>query len=203
MTDIIESQVRDFYNKNYKRFDTSRFSVWNAVKDFVEEIPKNSYVLDAGCGNGKNMIYMNNKNIKTVGIDFSIKLLDICKDKSLNVQDSDIRNLSYNDNTFDYVISIAVIHHLSNENDRITALNEMLRVCKPGGKILVSVWALEQDSNSRFKFKLGDNFVKWEDNDTSRFYHIYNETTIIKLLEGFNYDNLFNENGNWFFILLS
>lgn len=166
----IESQVRDFYNNNYKRFDTSRFSVWNAVKDFVEIIPKNSYVLDAGCGNGKNMIYMEKQNINIVGIDFSTKLLDICKSKSLNVQEADIRILPYNDNTFDYVISIAVIHHLSNENDRINALNEMLRVCKPGGKILVSVWALEQNKDSRFKFQLGDNLVKWE--DTTRYYHI-------------------------------
>jgi ubiquinone/menaquinone biosynthesis C-methylase UbiE len=195
----IESQVRDFYNNNYKRFDTSRFSVWNAVKDFVEIIPKNSYVLDAGCGNGKNMIYMEKQNINIVGIDFSTKLLDICKSKSLNVQEADIRILPYNDNTFDYVISIAVIHHLSNENDRINALNEMLRVCKPGGKILVSVWALEQNKDSRFKFQLGDNLVKWE--DTTRYYHIYNKDTITDLLKSYIVEKLFLDMGNWFIII--
>jgi tRNA (uracil-5-)-methyltransferase TRM9 len=195
----IESQVRDFYNNNYKRFNSSRFSVWKAVKDFVEVIPKNSYVLDAGCGNGKNMIYMNKRNINTIGIDFSTKLLDVCKNKSLNVQEADIRYLPYDDNTFDFVISIAVIHHLSNETDRINALNEMKRVCKPGGKILVSVWALEQNKDSRFKFQLGDNLVKWE--DTTRYYHIYNKVTIMNLLEEFNIAKKKLDHGNWFFII--
>jgi len=195
----IESQVRDFYNENFKRFDSSRFSVWKAVKKFVDNIPENSNVLDAGCGNGKNMIYMNNKNINCIGIDFSQQLLQICRDKSLNVLESDIRNLPFQDNEFDFIISIAVVHHISSHKDRIKSINEMLRVCKSGGKLLISVWALEQDKGSRFNFNLGDNLVKWE--NTTRYYHIFNNETIRNLFNSFNIENIFCEMGNWFVII--
>lgn len=199
MNKSLESQVRDFYNNNYERFDNSRFSVWKAVKDFVDTFPKNSIVLDAGCGNGKNMLYMQTKNINVIGIDFCGKLLNICKEKLLNVKYADVRNIPFEDNTFDYVISIAVIHHLSIESDRRNTINEMLRVCKPNGKILVSVWALEQDKDSRFKFTLGDNIVKWE--DTTRYYHIHNKDTITDLLKNYNIENVFLDKGNWYFII--
>ena len=43
---------------------------------------------------------------------------------------------------------------------------------------------LDVCKNSRFKFQLRDNLVKWE--DTARYYHIYNKVTIMNLLEEFN-----------------
>ena len=192
-------RVKDFYNTHYKRFDSSRYRVWKAVREFVENIPKNSFVFESGCGNGKNLIYMNNHGIKTCGIDFSYRLVDICKKKGLNVDEADIRSLPYKDNTFDYVISIAVIHHLHREKDRIKSINEMIRVCKPGGKILVSCWSVEQEADSKRNFVFGDNSVKWV--DTERYYYIYDEIHIKEFLKNFNVEKLFWEKGNWFFIL--
>ena len=59
---------------------------------------------------------------------------------------------------FDAVISIAVIHHFSNELLRIQALKEIFRVTKFGGKVLIYVWAMEQKEK---KFVEQDNFVPW------------------------------------------
>ena len=199
MDNSIENDVRTFYNNNYEKFDNSRFSIWKAVRQFVNNITEDSLVLDAGCGNGKNMLYMQTRDIKVIGIDFCDKLLNICKEKQLNVKYADVRNIPFENNTFDYVISIAVIHHLSIESNRRNAINEMLRVCKPNGKILVSVWALEQDKDSRFKFTLGDNIVKWE--DTARYYHIYNKDSITNLLQNYNVESIFLDKGNWYFII--
>lgn len=199
MDNSVENNVRQFYNNNYEKFDNSRYSIWKAVRNFVDNIAEDSLVLDAGCGNGKNMLYMQARDIKVIGIDFCDKLLNICKEKVLNVKYADVRNIPFENNTFDYVISIAVIHHLSIESDRRKAIDEMLRVCKPNGKILVSVWALEQDKNSRFKFTLGDNIVKWD--DTTRFYHIHSKDTITDLLQSYNVESIFLDKGNWYFII--
>ena len=199
MDNSVENNVRQFYNNNYEKFDNSRYSIWKAVRNFVDNIAEDSLVLDAGCGNGKNMLYMQARDIKVIGIDFCDRLLNICKEKVLNVKYADVRNIPFENNTFDYVISIAVIHHLSIESDRRKAIDEMLRVCKPNGKILVSVWALEQDKNSRFKFTLGDNIVKWD--DTTRFYHIHSKDTITDLLQSYNVESIFLDKGNWYFII--
>jgi SAM-dependent methyltransferase len=45
---------------------------------------------------------------------------------------------------FDSVISVAVVHHFSTDSLRVQALAEMHRVLRTGGRLLVYVWAYEQ-----------------------------------------------------------
>ena len=45
---------------------------------------------------------------------------------------------------FDAVISIGVIHHFSSLKRRIKAVQELARVMRPGAKIMIYVWAMEQ-----------------------------------------------------------
>lgn len=62
-------------------------------------------------------------------------------------------------NSFDFVISIAVIHHFSTKERRIEAVKEILNRLKPNSKnhdnnissskALIYVWALEQESSRR------------------------------------------------------
>ena len=134
------------------------------------------------------------------GIDFSDGLLEICKQKNLNVHNSDIRNLPFNDYTFDYVISIAVIHYLNTEEDRIKAIIELLRVTKKGGKVLFTMWALEQDDLSKRKMILGDNYIPFK--GITRYYHIYNKDGVINLTNTFKVDDIFYDKSNWNVILL-
>jgi len=51
--------------------------------------------------------------------------------------------LPFRDYSFDHLISIAVIHHFSNDALRKAAVEELVRVVKPGGSLLVTVWAFE------------------------------------------------------------
>ena len=62
-------------------------------------LPSNSYVLEIGCGNGKNMLYRDDLNFE--GIDISEKQFEICKRKGLNVHVSSMCNLPFEDNLFD------------------------------------------------------------------------------------------------------
>ena len=53
--------------------------------------------------------------------------------------------LPYASNRFDAVLSIAVLHHITTPSRRIHMLTELLRVLRPGGKALVTVWATHQE----------------------------------------------------------
>ena len=94
------------------------------------------------------------------GVDRSGNLLSIAKDKNPNAQFiiADSLKLPIKSESFDAAISIAVIHHFSNELLRIKALKEIIRVIKKGGTILIYVWAMEQKEK---KFTEQDNFVPW------------------------------------------
>jgi len=51
--------------------------------------------------------------------------------------------------TFDFAISIAVIHHLSTPARRVEAVQALLETLKQDGRALVFVWALEQKDSRR------------------------------------------------------
>ena len=45
---------------------------------------------------------------------------------------------------FDAVVSIGVIHHFCSPDRRVRAIRELARIMKPGGKLMLYVWAYEQ-----------------------------------------------------------
>jgi ubiquinone/menaquinone biosynthesis C-methylase UbiE len=111
-------------------------------------------VLDVGCGRGLllNAAARRVPIGRAVGID-----LWLTKDQSGNrpeatlanaraegvadrveVQTGDVRQLPFADDTFDVVVSHWVVHNLDQSIDRARALNEMARVLKPGGWLLIA-----------------------------------------------------------------
>jgi ubiquinone/menaquinone biosynthesis C-methylase UbiE len=74
---------------------------------------------DVGCGNGK---YLGcNPNIFTVGTDRSVNLLACAREANndFTVFGADSLKLPVRSDSFDACISIAVIHHFSNDDMRI------------------------------------------------------------------------------------
>ncbi len=96
-----------------------------------------------GCGNGKYLGV--NPQVYAIGSDICSELVAIGRGRSHEVMSCDCLNLPYRTNLFDGAISIAVIHHLSTEDRRVDALRELCRVLRPGGELLVYVWAMEQE----------------------------------------------------------
>lgn len=66
--------------------------------------------------------------------------------------------LPFRDDSLDAVISIAVVHHFATTERRICALQELARVLKIGGRLIISVWAMEQTHR---KFESQDVLVPW------------------------------------------
>ena len=187
------SNIKEFYNNNYKSFDASRNIVWEKVKEFLKD-KKGSYILDAGCGNGKDMKYMIEKGIRVKGMDLSENLVDLCKSKELDVSLGDIRKIPFEDNVFDYTISLAVIHHLNSLQDIMKSIDEMLRVSKIG--VFFSVWAFEGNEG---KFSIGDNFVKW--GSDKRYYNIFDKKSLEELISKYDVKDYYLHKGNWFVVL--
>lgn len=207
--DYEKTYVRDVYGSIAKHFDITRKYHWRGVKKFLNTHYPVSYGIDIGCGNGRNMLYRD--DLKMVGIDNCQELIDICENKGLDVRLSDVCSLPYLDNSFEFALSIAVFHHLSTEERRITGLKEMIRVLQPGGIGLLSLWSVEQPKTFKRKFKKGDNIVLWKYPDNyyigngesfERFYYIYDkemfEAYIENVADMIEIEKIYNEMGNWY-----
>ena len=196
---IEEMYVKNVYNKIASEFDTTRYRPWTCVEEFLNTIPKGSIIGDIGCGNGKNMLYR--KDCLNYGCDFSESLVNICLQKNLNVICGDILDIPYKNDSFDYTICIAVLHHLSTIEKRKKAIEELERVTKKGGKILVLVWAFEQEEDSRRKFTTQENFVDWRDKQQNllgkRYYYVFQKNELESLVDEKKVEKSFYEKGNW------
>lgn len=197
---IEDKNVKDVYNYIAKEFDNTRYRPWSCVENFLDKVPEKSSIGDIGCGNGKNMLYRT--DCYNYGCDFSSELVDICLEKNLNVIEGDILEIPFEDNQFDYTICIAVIHHLSTREKRIKAIEELKRVTKKGGQILILVWALEQEKESRRKFVKQENFVDWKDKKGNllgkRYYYVFKENELETLVNNSELiEKSFYEKGNW------
>jgi SAM-dependent methyltransferase len=205
MSVIDNLPIEEVYNRIANQFDYTRVRIWRSVSTFLCLPLTKSKMLDIGCGNGKNMIFR--KDLDFYGIDSSEKQVEICKNKNLNVQIANMKKLPFVDDFFDYMICIATYHHLDKDKDRQTSLHEMYRCLKKGGKMLLTVFAMEQERGilKTFSFSSSDEMVPWkskEDGNTyMRYYHIYKkgelEEEIKHLCPEFIVDNVDYELGNW------
>jgi len=104
---------------------------------------KGGIILDAGCGTGKNIEFLESNGFKVHGIDISGDAIKFCNQKNLlNVTCSSITDIPYESNFFDAVYSMDVIGNLD-EKDRGKAVNEFIRVAKTGGIVIINTAALE------------------------------------------------------------
>ena len=201
---IEEINVKDVYNKIAKEFSNTRYRPWTCVESFLDKVEIGCKIGDIGCGNGKNMKYR--VDCENYGCDFSEELVKICKGDGLDVVYGDILSVPFEDKQFDYTICIAVIHHLSTPEKRKKAIDEVIRVTKKGGRILLLVWALEQPENSRRKFEKQDNMVTWKskkgDLMGERYYYVFKKDELENLInDSVTIVESFYELGNWGVVL--
>ncbi len=110
-------------------------------------------VLDVGCGSGRACRYLAVEGSEAVGVELDSQTLrDTESREDCKFVRADGRRLCFRDQTFDYVISLASTlsekHRLwMQREDRVSLLQEAVRVTRPGGLILVNFvhryWSLK------------------------------------------------------------
>lgn len=127
----------DRVSRVYDSMDKMMKDSWR--KDMLQEVE--GKVLEAGIGTGANLPYYP-AGIELTGIDFSPKMLEHARKKldtltlpyTVTLEEMDIQQLDFPDDTFDYVVTTCVFCSVP---DPVKGLKELGRVCKPDGKILM------------------------------------------------------------------
>jgi len=99
----------------------------------------NSRGMDLGCGQGWHVCEMAQRGYQMYGVDRSAEQLKFAvgcaEERGLNVdlRAASLPTLPFPDNFFDFVYAINVFHHLTDDEARPKALEEIVRVLKPQG----------------------------------------------------------------------
>lgn len=122
------------------------------IKEYLKELPTNFSLLDAGCGNGRILHALQTifPSIQCSGIDISPKMLSYCS-SSIHTQVANCESIPHKDNSFDAVICVEVLEHVLEIEPSI---QEMTRVLKPGGVIIIIDKNIEKLGSLRIE--------KWE-----------------------------------------
>ncbi|KAI0005963.1 S-adenosyl-L-methionine-dependent methyltransferase [Russula compacta] len=149
--------VHAVYDHIASHFSSTRYKPWPLISEFLLSIPTGWVGLDSGTGNGKYLALPTDHSGKiwTVGLDRSQNLLNLARTAGGNgtfheVVRGDVLGNGWRRGAFDYAISIATIHHLATVERRVGAVKRLLDVVSPRhGRILIYVWAIEQDEHSK------------------------------------------------------
>lgn len=107
------------------------------VKLFIRQYIKktNIKILDVGCGTGKNMEELSSLG-EVWGVDISDEALLFCKRRNLtNVKKGEAEVLPFDSDIFDTICILDVLEHV----DDGKAINEIRRVLKPNGRVIITV----------------------------------------------------------------
>ena len=96
-------------------------------------------ILEVGVGTGKNFPYYP-ASAEVTAVDFSKGMLERAKARSdrkkvkVHLRQMDVQNLEFDDDSFDTVVASFVFCSVP---DPVRGLEEIRRVCRPGGKVIL------------------------------------------------------------------
>jgi len=155
------------------------------------------FVIDIGCGNGRNSLPFLKKNLKCVEVDYSRGMIREAK-KFLKRKGfeayfviASANNLSFKSKVFNTVIFVRALPHVETKEKRLEALNEVKRV---GNKIIISCWYKWDEKLFWVVLKhffSSDVYVDWNYHGKiyKRFHHLYTKKELKKDLKEVGFKN--------------
>ena len=153
------SGVYDLFENIYNK------SVYQSTGKSVAKYIKNTdRVLECACGTGAISIFIAPVCKELIVSDYSVGMLKQAKKKLKNYdiidyRRVDITDIEAEDNSFDVVVAGNVIHLLP---DPQRAMNELTRVCKDGGRLVIPTYINGDEGTNKlavkFLEKLGASF---------------------------------------------
>ncbi len=107
-------------------------------KKYITKDNSNTFLLDIGCGTGKIAKKLVNMGFQVYGVDFSQDIISLAKQYApqAHFQTSSAYALPFSARMFDIVICLGLFQTVA---DITKALQEILRVLKPGGVVIIRV----------------------------------------------------------------
>lgn len=137
-----------------------KFVVWEKLLDDLQ-LRGDEHVLDLGCGRGAVLLLAARRLTtgRAVGVDLWRKAdqsgnsIDATRRNAqaeglverVELHTADMTNLPFADETFDLVLSSIAIHNVKTRAARRKAIEEAVRVLRPGGRLLIAdLWGTRQ-----------------------------------------------------------
>jgi len=200
-------KVKRDYEETAEEFSESRSYLWEELKQFSGFVKDGDTVLDLGCGNGRLYEVFKDMSIQYTGVDNSAGLIEEAKKKwpENEFVVADALDLPFENGKFDVVFMIAILHHLPSKELRLKVLENIKRVLKDDGVLIMTNWNLWQKKYLSYVLKytifrmfmpgkkideirvgdteFGDTFIPWKKSGILRYYHAFRKSELKTLVK--------------------
>lgn len=197
----IMAQTQEDYNLLADEYTRTRAFITPDIKQLGEYVKPGDRVLDSGCANGRLFELIKEKKAQYLGIDNSQSLLNNAKKNypQAQFQLADALSLPFEDNSFDKVFSMSVLHHIPSKEFRLLYMQEALRVLKPQGLLVLRVWNMYVNKKAwdyiwrsavkrifgRSEIDIDDIYFPWKDQEgkviANRYLHCFTDGELEQL----------------------
>jgi len=194
----ILSGVNKTYSKIAEEFSNTRYNTGKEFSLFTKYLKKGSTIIDLGCGNGRLVPYLEKeiKKYKYIGIDNNKELLEISKQRYPKHKFiiGDQISIPLGDNLADAILVIRAFHHIPSKKLRKQSLDEIKRVLKKDGTVIITVWNIWQKKYIKQilfgifrciitlgRYSYNDLFIPWGKME-KRYYHAFTKRELSKLM---------------------
>lgn len=183
---MIKREVVSVFNKISKEYKRMR-----KANDYIKRISRwrrYGLALDEGCGPGTNSVTILESTKKVyVALDISLEMIREAREEikmmmwKADVVVADATFLPFRDETFDFLVAVAVFHHLP-ENDVEIALEEVKRVLKRSGIAFFTFWNMKVVKRSKI-LEIKENlfYVAWKTSEKETLKRPYFSYTLKEL----------------------
>ncbi|HTH93318.1 MAG TPA: class I SAM-dependent methyltransferase [Candidatus Paceibacterota bacterium] len=164
-----EKRLKEFWNKEYKdpeffslsdeaSGDLQKFTRW-LQKEYGKDVLRSDItVLDAGCGNGRNLLWLNDQfRVRGFGYDISeVAIRQATENAALQKWGNKLtfavhsigQDIPLPDESVDIVLDMMASHFLK-EKERAQFIKEVARVLKPQGVLFFKSFYMEGDQHAK------------------------------------------------------
>ncbi len=215
--------VQNNYQTIAQDFNVTRHKeIWLEIRRVAAGVKSGDRILDLGCGNGRLLEALKEKQIEYLGIDNSPELIKLAQENYPNrflVHDIvELKQLV--DNNFDYIFCLAVLQHIPSTALKVEVLREIKKKLKPNGQIIISNWNLWQGKHRKLVYKAyfkkiigrsslgwGDILFFWKNSAgeeiSQRYYHAFTKKELMQLAKkaGLETMKIYKDKHNYWLIL--
>jgi SAM-dependent methyltransferase len=139
---MTKSETKSYYDDFSGWYERERHHGYHAMLDelqleIIRPLARDRQVLEVGCGTGLIMRGIADEAASLFGVDISPGMLQPARERGLDVIQGSAEALPVADESVDLVYSFKVLAHVP---DIRRALSEILRVLRPGGRMVVDFY---------------------------------------------------------------
>lgn len=167
MNSQIENQARTYWDKTWNRFLKYHGMIAPSAKlvqHLFGHVPRHGVILDLGCGEGRNSLYLSQVGYHIIGIDLSFKAARVMKNNFFEeelkglVITGDARALPMAGESIDGILAHHLFDHLDQKSFEL-AINEAFRVLKPDGVMLMTMDCFSEFSGDNSSITTDDGSI--------------------------------------------